>query len=219
MPAQQVQLTEVKPNTFRRQLGFWSIHCTLTALPSFLIAIQYFKGAAAILAMLAGVLTFVFGYALLTSTGLYGKFHHGLVGRSVKLGATIRMAISLCSLPLVLSAIASGEDFSNGSFSGGAEMVVWVPDFWFGYIAIIVVAIGFNAMGLRSPTNSLNDPDRDADFFFTYVTTLTEGVLISLSLLMLSFLILIILSFRKNSRQLPSEHFQQWPPQPPHDPR
>jgi|GEM_PF-6377003 len=44
-----------KANTLSRQLRFWAIHCSLTALPSFLIAIQYFKGWPAIMAMITGV--------------------------------------------------------------------------------------------------------------------------------------------------------------------
>lgn len=204
-----------RPNSFGRQLGFWALHCGFTALPSFLIAVQYFKTPSAIIAMLAGVLSFVLAYSLITSTPFYGKIHHGLIGRSVKLGATIRMVISLCSLPVVLYAISPGNGFREGNFNGDSEVVLWAPDFWFGYLAIIIISLLYNILDQANFGRALENSETP-DFFFTYATTITEGVLISLSLLVIAFVALVILSFRRNRRQLPSAHFETFPqPTPP----
>jgi len=202
-----------KSNTLSGQLRFWAIHCSLTALPSFLIAIQYFKGWPAIIAMIIGVLTFILGYGFLTSRSFYAKIHTGIIGRSVKLGARIRMIISVCSLPIVLIAI-SGNDGADNFTTDLNEYLLWVPDFWFGYISVLVVGIFGSIMGNRQFFTNFNDSGTTADFLSTYLITITEGLLISFSLLLISFLTLIILSFRKNRRQLPSSHFEQMPPHP-----
>jgi len=196
----------VRTNTFPKQLRFWGIHCGLTALPSFCIAITTFNGPSAILAMLCGIATFVFSYALITATPLYGKVHTGLIGRSIKLGTRIRMIISLASLPLLLPLIGTG--FND---SAPPESLFFAPDFWFGYAAIMISFLILNAI---SPQGSLGSgPETWADtFLLPYFTTVIEGILISVSLVFIAFITLIILNFRRNRRQLPSQHIPPGPP-------
>ncbi len=195
----------VRTNTFPTQLRFWALHCGLTALPSFCIALTQFNSPQAILAMLCGIATFVFGYAFLTSTPIYGKVHGGLIGRSIKLGTRIRMIISLASLPLLIPLIGQNME----SMGEPPEYLFYAPDFWFGYAAIIVVFIGLNAVTGGSPAGNLNDGSFGQDFLTPYATTLVEGLLISVSLVFIAFITLIILNFRRNRHQLPSQHFPQ----------
>lgn len=197
-----------RTNTFPRQLKFWGLHCTLTALPSFCIALLAFNKAPAIAAMLCGIATFVFGYAFITSTAIYGKVHSGLIGRSIKLGTRIRMIIALVSLPLLVTII--GKDAQ--SVGDSASAVFFVPDFWFGYAALIISAITLNLLSPQGYAGSSGIDAFGEDFLLPYLTTIIEGVLISVSLVMIAFITLIILNFRRNSRQMPSQHFPQGPP-------
>ena len=203
-PPPVIDATHLAPtNTFSRQLGFWSIHCGLTSLPSFCIALTQFNSAAAILAMLCGIATFILGYSFLTSRSFYGKIHIGLMGRSIKLGARIRMIVSLASLPLLIPII----DW-NAKSGDPPESLMFVPDFWFGFIAMIIVNILYSLTGTNVFARGMNNPG-DLSFLPTYLITMTEGILISISLVFIAFITLIILNFRKNRRQLPSQHFPQ----------
>jgi len=51
--------------SFLTQLRFWSIHCSLTAAPSFILAAYLFEGPGVIPTMLLGVLTFIIAYITL----------------------------------------------------------------------------------------------------------------------------------------------------------
>jgi len=190
-------------NTFSQQLRFWSIHCGLTALPSFCIALTQFNRPSTILAMLCGIATFIMGYSFLTSRSFYGKIHTGLIGRSIKLGARIRMIVSLASLPLLIPLLDL-----NMKSSGPPESLMFVPDFWFGFIALIIVNLLYQLTGTNLAVNGMST-NTDLSFLPTYLTTVTEGVLISISLMLIAFITLIILNFRRNRRQLPSHHVPQ----------
>ena len=196
-----------RTNTFPAQLRFWGIHCSLTALPSFIIAFTQFNSGRAVLAMVCGIATFVFGYAFLTATPIYGKIHTGLIGRSIKLGTRIRMIISLISLPLLIPIIGQNID----DMDGPAESMFFAPDFWFGYAAILIVfaVIGAVSKG-GSGVGSVDDMFGN-DFLTTYAITIVEGILISGSLIFIAFITLIILNFRRNRRQIPQQHIPHGP--------
>jgi hypothetical protein len=196
----------VRTNTLAQQLRFWGIHCGLTALPSFCIAVTTFNGPLAILAMLCGIATFVFAYAFITATPLYGKVHTGLIGRSIKLGTRIRMIVSLASLPLLLPLMSSG--FNDSAPPGS---LFFAPDFWFGYAAILISFLILNAISTQGSLG--NGPESWSDtFLLPYLTTVIEGILISISLIFIAFITLIILNFRRNRRQMPSQHIPPGPP-------
>lgn len=175
------------------QLRYWSIHCGLTALPSFCIALTHFNSLLNILAMLAGIATFILGYTAITSTPIYGKLHEGLIGRSVRLGTRIRMIISLIGLPFLIPIIGMtmGDD-------PPPESIFFTADFWFGYAALLIIMLGGNILGIPASNFDLDSPG--GDFMFTYLITIVEGLLISVSLVMIAFFTLIILNIRQNRK-------------------
>ncbi|MFK7910160.1 MAG: hypothetical protein AB8F34_06105 [Akkermansiaceae bacterium] len=185
----------LKPHSLGGQLRYWSIHCGLTALPSFCIALTFFNSPLNIAAMLCGIATFIIGYTAITATPIYGKLHDGLIGKSVRLGTRIRMIISLIGLPFLIPIL--GYDF-NGSGEPPTSAFFTV-DFWFGYAAVILTAIGGEALGMNF--SGLEGRDNiGADFAFTYLTTIVEGLLISISLVLISFFALIILNGKQNRK-------------------
>lgn len=179
-------------NSFSRQLGFWGLHCGLTAIPSFCIALTKLNDADEVLGMLCGILTFVFGYTFLTSAGFYGKIHRGLIGKSIKWGARIRMFISVFSIPLLLTTLGKGKP---------SEEVMFVPDMWFGLAALILFSIGARVIGFDLGNTGAGD----LGFFATYTVTMIEGVLISISLILIAFISLVVLNYKRNRNRLPSE--------------
>lgn len=179
-------------NSFAKQLGFWALHCGLTSLPSFCIALTRFNKPGEIVGMVCGVLTFIIGYAFLTSAGFYGKLNAGLIGKSVKMGARIRMWISVCSLPILISTIGKTEP---------AQEVMFVPDMWFGLAALLIYSMASQVLGTGFTTGSTGE----LGLFGAYSITVIEGVLISVSLVLIAFISLVVLNYRRNRRRLPSD--------------
>ena len=179
-------------NSFPRQLGFWALHCGLTSLPSFCIALTRFNDPSEIIGMCCGVFTFIFGYAFLTSAGFYGKIHSGLIGKSVKAGARIRMWISLCSLPILISTIGKSEP---------PQEVMFVPDMWFGLAAIMLYSLASQLVSIDPTYGNASE----LGFASAYFITVIEGVLISVSLVLIAFISLVVLNYKRNRNRLPSD--------------
>lgn len=144
--------------------------------------------------MLCGIATFVLAYTTITSTSLYGKLHSGLVGRSVRLGTRIRMVISLIGLPMLIPLI--GFDASRTAELPASAF--FTADFWFGYVSLLIATIGWQELGFH--TEFMASGSSEPDFLFTYLTTLIEGLLISISLVLIAFFTLIILNARQKRR-------------------
>jgi hypothetical protein len=172
---------------FPRQLCYWTLHCTLNALPSFCIAIVFlelWQNPAAVIAMLFAIGNFILLYATLTSLGPFGDDHHPL-SRALRLGAKIRAVISAASIPMVLC--------------GGAFVT---PDLWCGFLAIgiqkeIAVFAGFSL-----PPNGYNPSAENSTFLSIYTTTLLEGFILSGILLLISFFCVIFLQARDRRKFL-----------------
>lgn len=188
----------LKPNTLTNQLRYWSLHCGLTGLPSFCLALIYFNSTTNVVAMLTGIATFIICFSAITSSSLYGKLHSGIVGRSIRLGTRIRMIVSLAGLPFLLPLI--GHDVDQGSMP--SMFVLFTADFWFGYAALMIIAVVGQALG--GNYNGFGSSNFEADFAFTYMTTVVEGLLISVSLVLIAFFTLIILN-AKRRRQIHQE--------------
>lgn len=170
-----------------RQFRYWAFHASLNALPSFIIACKVlglWQQPMAIAAMLCAVATFVAAYTLVTSLqGPLSDPSH-LLHRSIRVGAKIRMIISIISFPIALS-----------------DGIMLLPDFWCGFFAVSLTN-GFLAW-IGAPTGMIN-PDTDGtqmtSFFAVYASTVVEGLILSFGLLMLAFFSLIVLQFRERRR-------------------
>jgi len=176
--------------TFRKcfpgKLRFWAIHCTINALPSYLIAVVWLElwpVAHAHWAMLTAVLTFVFGYAVLTSWVPVLREGRNLFTRALKVGLVIRTVISCLTVFVVPLGI----------------FLLFTPDYWCGQVAVNVVAWWYDLLGLESTLGSRLDSvgkSIDTGFMEIYLTTVLEGLILSFMLFILSFIAIIILQMR-----------------------
>ena len=172
---------------FSRQLQYWSLHCSLNALPSLGIALAYlglWKNPAGVVAMLVAILTFVFLFAALTSLrGPLSNPGH-VVSRSLKLGTKIRSwisGISLLMLPL-------------------GPAMLFMPDFWCGFLSVSILNQASRRLGLEIQLLSGNPSNGSVGFLTVYTTTMLEGFILSFLLLMISFFALFFLH-RKAQRR------------------
>jgi hypothetical protein len=179
--------------TFRKcfpgKLRFWAIHCTINALPSYLIAVVWLElwpVAQAHWAMLAAVLTFVFGYSVLTSWVPVLREGRNLFTRALKVGLVIRTILSLLTVFVVPLGI----------------FLLFTPDYWCGQVAVNVVARCYDLLGLESTLGSrvgggsVDVTLLDTGFMEVYLTTVLEGLILSFMLFILSFMAIIILQMR-----------------------
>lgn len=175
---------------FLRQLRFWTLHCTINALPSFAIAaflLEMRKSPSALLAMLAAVVTFILLYSILTSitSPLTNESH--LLARSLRLGTKIRAWISGLSLLLIVT----------------VKPLFFIPDFWCGFLSVALLDRVVKIFHPGSLTFAFVDSSiatRPDNFLPVFATTLLEGFILSLILLIISFFAILFLQAKDRRR-------------------
>jgi hypothetical protein len=176
--------------SFPGKLGFWSVHCAINAVPSYLIAVVWlglWNSLTAQLAMLAAVVTFILGYSVVTSWVSVLREGRNLFTRALHVGLVIRTIISC------LTALA----IPLGPF------LLFTPDLWCGLWANSLVSKVFGFAGLAARTDIDGRTGSVADsvlsgvgFLEIYATTLVEGLILSFMLFIFSFLAILILQMR-----------------------
>lgn len=166
---------------FLDNLKFWSIHCTVTAFPSFLVAgiyLELFKSAAGALAMVVGVLIFILGYALLSSSLPLLRAQDSIFSRALSIALKIRIGISAMGIIGVLVPI----------------VFMFHPDYWAGLAAKQILETAHNFIWPTPGYYDLADKD---EFLPILLWTLTEGLLLSGFLFLLTLLCLLGVEARK----------------------
>jgi hypothetical protein len=173
------------PSRLPGQARYWTLHCCINALPSFIVATAYLKmihQPVAVVAMLLAVLTFIGIYTVLTSIeGLFSN-PESLLSRALKAGVKFRLVISLVSLPLLLPSPAA----------------FLVPDVWAGMLALGVVNWCGNFLGF---SNMIDPSGGSAPGLAVYATTMIEGIVISFMLFMISFFALLYIQSKERKKQ------------------
>lgn len=130
--------------------------------------------------MLAAVLSFIVLYSFLTSLKSPLSDHSHPLHRAMKMGTKIRTIISLVSIPVVM-----------------LEGIMILPDFWCGYLAVLLVDLASASMG-GTGTTIVTDPkiEEVVRFWPTFAITMVEGFILSFLLLMISFFALLVIHGR-----------------------
>ncbi len=179
----------IEKGVFFGKLRFWAIHCLINALPSYLIAVVWMElwgSSNAQFAMLAAVLTFIFGYSVLTSALPIFREDGSLFSRALHVGLIVRMVISV----ITVIAVPLGP------------LLMFTPDLWCGQFANNVVAWVLRVDGLMARTEGLRgEVLGKVGFFEIYLTTVLEGLILSFMLFIFSFIAIIFLQ-RKSVKNL-----------------
>ena len=153
---------------FLRQFRHWSLHCSLNALPSFIIATFWLnlrKEPQAIMAMILAILTFIILYTLLTSSVAALSNRDHVLARALKLGTKVRVWVSVCSLPFLLD----------------EKFLMWLPDTWCGVAAGWIIEAFRLTVGGGRTMDLLQSPS------LVYCMTVLEGLILSALVMMISF--------------------------------
>lgn len=174
-----------------KQLRYWSIHCGVNALPSFLVVvimlsqIQEDIVMLSVGAMLCAIVIFVITYTLITS--IKGLFDNpkSLLSRALRIGAKTRLVISVVSLPFLVGLVDSHSQ----------EIIMFCPDYWAGVGAVLVYAIATGETSSSPPVD-----ESGVGFMDIFAVTMIEGVILSIFLFTVAFIALVILQIRARRR-------------------
>lgn len=182
---------------FPKKLRYWSIHAIFCATPSFIMAVQlgYFR-MASIAGMLAAIASFILLYTFITSSNLYDRV---IEGRS-SLRTIVHRAAVLRSVVSAVGILGFANQFT---------FFLFYPDFIAGIYSIGLSELIFRrVLGIRLPSiGSPNSSDfeffmgNQAAFIPTYITTIFEGVIISVTLLLLILLFVVIHSILRRANR------------------
>jgi hypothetical protein len=168
---------------FPRQLRFWTFHCIVNALPSFCIAsvmLNLKDSPTCIIAMLAGIGSFILFYALLTSIPGPLADKRNLLARSLTAGTKIRSwFVGICALLIIF------------------KVPLFLVDFSIGTLAVRTVEETSRAV---SPGGLVTSIDSHSSFLHIYMVTILDGMLLSIVLLTLSFVALVVLQGRERRK-------------------
>lgn len=176
---------------FARKLGFWSLHCAISAMPGFFCAIVIAgemigkRSPADLLPMVAAIITFAITLAAFFTWLESKRPINVLIEKGLTLGLRIRIVMVVAGL-LILAA----------SDSGSVDCLLFVPDAWIGLLAVfanhwIQVALG-NSAGIEGLANGSGGPG----FGFIYALSLTVGAIIALMIFILSFISTLFFQMR-----------------------
>ena len=159
--------THMTPRTYHTQLRYWSIHCCINALPSFLIAFIYlglWKQPHSILAMILGVLIFIILYTGITTEIRSFSNPDSLIYKASKVAIIFRAITAFIALILVPT-----------------PFFFMTIDYFAGFFAGVI--LGFDT--------------HNYSFFETLIWTLFEGLLLSIFLFTIALVILGLMKLRE----------------------
>ena len=133
-----------------------------------------YQQPACLAAMILAISCFILAYATITSLPGSMNEKDSLASRAIRLGAKIRSWIAGLSIPFV----CIGEGF-----------LFFVPDFWCGWFSMASVNWIASQFGYG---NSVMNDGSSSKPVAVFSTTLLEGTMISIILLMIAFFALII---------------------------
>ena len=162
---------------YRRELQFWAVHCFFIVLPSFLIAgtfLGLLDSLAHVLAMVAGVLPFLFGFAALTTFAKPFQDRQHLLPRALRTALLFRIGFVL---------------FFGFLSLGSPIFLIAIPDVWAGFGAVSIVGWASEQSGGVGIFSASSLPPH-----LIFLCTLLEGIFLSFLLSLLTFFILLILT-------------------------
>lgn len=182
---------------FRRDLGFWSLQCVISALPGFCIAmwlVGFSGNAVAPLAMLAALFTMILAIAALASISPSLTAWRTLPSRGLRAGLMLR---GLCS---VISLIVIGVALAGGGRGDGHVILIVLPDLWTGLGAVLSMSLLSVPLGFENPASQVMDGHADLGFSMIYLIALIDGLILCFLIFIVSFVSMLVLQIRDRRR-------------------
>lgn len=158
---------------FLRNLGFWSLHGVVSALPGFCIAmwlLRLSENRFALLAMLSALLTMIFVITSLMSIWPSLTHWRTLPSRGLRVGLVLRAICSGASFMVIITVLATnGRD--------GNPILIALPDLWTGLGAVVSISLISDFFGLGDPVSVIMDGPESLSFAMIYLIALINGLI------------------------------------------
>jgi hypothetical protein len=169
------------------KLKLWSAVCIISAIPSFYWALEV---RANIPAMLVGIVLFIFGYTAITSSDFYKKQKQKIFWfAAMKLAFKVRIFYSLLSIATIILFAPNVRDV------GGKVVWINIADWYLGTYSVAITEFlldngSFRILGdVGTRIDNYVNYVHDSEFFPILVVTITQGILLSLAILLLAVII------------------------------
>lgn len=172
------------------KLKLWSAVCIISAIPSFYWAVTEAK--ANIPAMLVGVAIFIVGYTAITSSEFYKKLKQEIFWfAALKWAFRVRVLYSVLSLIAIAILFLHKDVGHHINNMDGIYFLINIADWWLGMWSIIITEFLLGKGSFRTVHYVREDrmPIPDNEFFPTLLTTITQGILLSLLILAVAVII------------------------------
>lgn len=180
----------------RRDLGFWSLQCVISALPGFCIAmwlVKLSKNPVALVAMLSALLTMILAITALASISTSLTAWRTLPSRGLRVGLLLRGICSGVSL-IVLGVVLASEG------GDGRAILIVMPDLWTGLGAALSITLLSEPLGFGNPASELMDGYPDLGFAMIYLIALIDGLILCFLIFIVSFVSMLVLQIRDRRR-------------------
>ncbi len=181
---------------FPRNLGFWSLHGVVSALPGFCIAMWLLKlseNRFALVAMLSALLTTIFVITALTSIWPSLTQWRTLPSRGLRVGLVLRAICSGASFMVIITVLATnGRD--------GNPILIALPDLWTGLGAVVSITAISDFFGIRDPLSGIMGSPESLSFAMIYLIALINGLILCFLIFIVSFVSMLVLQIRDRKK-------------------
>jgi len=181
---------------FRRSLGFWSLHCVVSALPGFCIAmwlVGFSRNPVAPPAMLSALFTMILLLTSIMSIWPTLTDWRTLPSRGLRVGLQLRFICSVASL-IVLGVVLASEG------GDGHAILILMPDLWTGLGAVLSISLLSEPFGYGNPVSDVMDDSSDLGFAMIYLIALIDGLILCFMIFIVSFVSMLVLQIRDRKR-------------------
>lgn len=173
----------------RRSLGFWSLHCVVSALPGFCIAmwlVGFSKNPVAPPAMLSALFTMILLLTSIMSIWPTLTDWRTLPTRGLRVGLQLRFICSVASL-IVLGVVLASEG------GDGHAILILIPDLWTGLGAVLSISLLSEPFGFGNSASEIMDGSSDIGFLMIYLIALIDGLILCFLIFIVSFVSMLVL--------------------------
>lgn len=181
---------------FLRNLGFWSLHGVVSALPGFCIAmwmVRLSENPFAFVAMLSALLTMILVITSLMSIWPSLTAWQTLPSRGLRCGLVLRAICSGASFFIIITVLATnGRD--------GNPILIALPDLWTGLGAVLSISLISDFFGFGQPLSGIMDGSMNLSFAMIYLISLIHGLILCFLIFIVSFVSMLVLQIRDRKK-------------------
>jgi hypothetical protein len=183
-------------SSFLRNLGFWSLHSVVSALPGFCIAmwlVKLYENPFAFLAMLSALFTMILVITSIMSIWPSLTAWRSLPSRGLWCGLVLRAICSGASFIIIITVLAiNGRD--------GHPILIALPDLWTGLGAVLSITVISDFFGFEPSFLEIMSRPANISFAMIYLISMINGLILCFLIFIVSFVSMLVLQIRDRKK-------------------